>query len=510
MENNKEKNEELEFNNKNEEQNILDNSNDLNGSNKGKDIVEKIEKEEEFEMSSPIQDTQRKINIGITQKEVQNFSQPTQNSQSVEKNKEKEKLPKGTKIVIVICVVWTILLFMGTILGFVFIPKLAKKINKVDIIDKNEIVENIIGDKIENKKDKEIKENIVIGKTEVFDNYNSSMNDVSTIVENVMPSMVSITTKATVEYINPFFGGYVGEYEAEGAGSGIIISQTEEYLSILTNEHVVSGASEVQIGFIDNENVEGVIKSSDYNADLAIIIVEIDKIPLTTLESIKVATLGDSNELKLGQNVVAIGNSLGYGQTVTSGIVSALNREVTSDDGIRRTFIQTDAAINPGNSGGALLNMNGEVIGINESKISSSEIEGVGFAIPVSNATEIIEKLSNREYRKVVEETNRGYLGISCIDVDTTVSQTYNMPTGVFIYDVAPNSSAEKSGLKKGDIITKFDGVDISTTKSLVDLVSRYEVGEKVNVVLYRAESGEYIEQTIEVELLSQQYEINE
>ena len=536
MENNKEKIEEIK--NKNDE--ISNVSNDFDKET-SEEILNQNEKQENVTEESSCEKLEKE-NVDLTRIEIPNtcqyqeqaknmqnndnvhFAQTSQNMQfnqqvppiqsiqpiqQVEKIK-KDKTPKGIKIVIGICIIWSIVLLVLTILGIVFIPKAIKKENGTNIVNKNEIIENIIGDKLNENKDKENKENVVIEKTEVFDNYNTSMNDVSTIVENVMPSMVSITTTATVEYINPFFGGYIGEYEAEGAGSGIIISQTDEYLSILTNEHVVSGANSVEVGFIDNTKVEGVIKSSDYNSDLAIVIVEIEKVSLETLESIKVATLGDSNELKLGQNVIAIGNSLGYGQTVTSGIISALDRKVTSDDGITRTFIQTDAAINPGNSGGALLNMNGEVIGINESKIAASEIEGVGFAIPISNATDIIEKLSNREYRKVVEETERGYLGISCIDVDAAVAQTYRMPTGVFVYDIAPNSSAEKAGIKAGDIIITFDGVEVTTSNGLVDLVSRYKVGEKVEVVLQRAENGEYIEKTIEVELLEKQYDFED
>ena len=330
-------------------------------------------------------------------------------------------------------------------------------------------------------------------------------SNLSATIQEVMPSMVAVTTTMTVTYENPFsmFGEKEKSAEETGSGSGIIIGKNDTELLVLTNEHVISDADSVQVVFIDNKTVKGKIKSSDKEADLAIIAIPLKSINEKTMKQIKVATIGNSDDLVLGEEVIAIGNSLGYGQTVTTGIVSAVNRNITDASGIERTFIQTDAAINPGNSGGALLNAKGEVIGINESKISSSGIEGVGFAIPITSANEIINTLMNKKTRDVVSEDEVGYLGISCTNITTQLSKQLNMPVGVYINEAVKDGGAAKSGLQSGDIITKFDGAKITNTNSLTSTLKYYKKGETIKVIIQRQENGTYKEKEVDVTLSS-------
>lgn len=323
---------------------------------------------------------------------------------------------------------------------------------------------------------------------------------ISDIVDASMPSIVSITNTGVEEMISMF--GTM-EYEATSVGSGIIIGQNETELLIATNNHVVSGSNELSVCFGDDEEkvVEAKVKGTDASNDLAIIAVDLDDLSEEIKSSISIAKLGDSDELNVGDQVIAIGNALGYGQSVTTGIISAKDREVTID-GITANLIQTDAAINPGNSGGALLNMKGEVIGINSSKFASTQVEGMGYAIPISTAQPILEELMLRETRDVVASKEQGYLGISCQNVSSDISEMYNIPKGVYVLGTSEGSAAEKAGLQKGDIITEFDGTSISDYDELKNILQYYRVGETVELTIERAaQDGGYQEETISVTL---------
>ena len=322
-------------------------------------------------------------------------------------------------------------------------------------------------------------------------------SDVSDIVENTLPSIVSITNMSVQEVQN-FFGG-ISQQESESAGSGIIISQNDSELLVVTNNHVVEGSDTLTVTFNDGNSVEAQIKGTDSARDLAVVAVPLDKISDDTMNAIKVATLGDSDSLKVGEPAIAIGNALGYGQSVTTGIVSATRRTIDGFDG---EYIQTDAAINPGNSGGALLNANGEVIGINSAKINSSAVEGMGFAIPISDASDVIQNLMNKETRSKVSDEERGYLGIEGYDVSEEGAQMYNMPTGVYVKEVMSGGGAEKAGLTKGSIITGFEGSSISGMSSLQEQLQYYKAGEEVTLTVQIPDkNGEYTEKDIKVTL---------
>ena len=328
--------------------------------------------------------------------------------------------------------------------------------------------------------------------------------DVSDIVSSVMPSIVAITNVSETEY-QSFWGGMPQTYESTSCGSGIIVSQDDNYLYIATNNHVVNGANSLTVTFNDESTVSAEVKGTVPSTDLAVIRVALSSIESDTMNNIKVATLGDSDSLKVGNSCIAIGNALGYGQSVTVGYISALNRQVSvsdseSDTSYTADLIQTDAAINPGNSGGALLNMNGEVIGINAAKYADSQVEGMGYAIPISKAEPILEELMNRETRDKVEDSSKvGYMGVKAADLTTEAIQMYNMPAGAFITEVTEGGAADNAGIKKGDIIVKLDGQKVSGKDDLVDKLQYYEAGENIEVVISRANSGEYKEQTIEV-----------
>lgn len=329
-------------------------------------------------------------------------------------------------------------------------------------------------------------------------------SDVSDIVEAVMPSIVSITNVSESQY-QSFFGGTQTQ-QSTSCGSGIIVSQDADNLYIATNNHVVEGADSLTVAFSDNTTVSAEIKGTDPSTDLAVIRVALSSIDSDTLNTIKVATLGNSDDLKAGQAAIAIGNALGYGQSVTTGVISALNREVTVSDSNSNTnytaeLIQTSAAINPGNSGGALLNAAGEVIGINSVKYADTSVEGIGYAIPISTAMPIIEDLITKEKVDEADEADSAYLGIGGVDVTSDVAKTYNMPTGVYVAQVKENSAAEQAGIQKGDIITAFDGKDVSSMEDLSSKLQYYKAGTTVDVTIQRSSNGQYEEQTLSVTL---------
>ncbi len=324
------------------------------------------------------------------------------------------------------------------------------------------------------------------------------VTDVSEMVTNTMPSVVAITNVGTVSY-NGFFGS-MGTYEAESNGSGIIIGQTDDELLVVTNQHVVAGADTLKVIFIDEESCEANVKGTDAEKDLAVIAVPIRSLKEETLNKIKVATLGDSDALNVGEPAIAIGNALGYGQSVTLGVISAKDREVTTENSTNK-LIQTDAAINPGNSGGALLNIAGEVIGINSVKYSSTEVEGMGYAIPISDATPIINELMNKETKTKVDDANQSYLGISGVDITSDVAQSYNMPKGVYVAQVVKNSPAEEAGIRKGDIITKIADVSVTSFDELKAELEYHEAGSKVMVELQTQAQGSYGYETKKIEV---------
>ena len=302
----------------------------------------------------------------------------------------------------------------------------------------------------------------------------------------------------SVQKVQSFFGSYQ-EVPSESAGSGIIIGQNDSELLVVTNNHVVENSETLTVTFCNDESVEAAVKGTDSARDLAVVAVPLDSIPDDTMKQIKTAVIGDSDSLKVGEPAIAIGNALGYGQSVTTGIISAKERTIDGYDG---DYIQTDAAINPGNSGGALLNINGELIGINSAKISDSTVEGMGFAIPISDVSDIIENLMNKETRTKVDEDEQGYLGIKGYDVNETGAQMYNMPTGVYIAEVTEGGAAEKAGLSKGTIITAFDGSSVSSMDSLKGQMAYYKAGETVTITVQVPENnGEYTESKVEVTL---------
>ena len=332
-------------------------------------------------------------------------------------------------------------------------------------------------------------------------------SDVSGIVENVMPSIVSITSMS-VEEVQSFFGGTY-QQQTEGAGTGIIIGQNDSELLIVTNNHVVEGSNTLTVTFNDESSVEANIKGTNSDYDVAVIAVPLEDISDDTMEAISVATLGDSTELKVGEPAIAIGNALGYGQSVTTGVISALDRSVsTTDSQTGQTvessvkLIQTDAAINPGNSGGALVNANGEVVGINSSKLVVDSVEGVGYAIPISDVSDLIEQLMNQETREKVAEADQGALGIRGISVSDAFSEQLELPQGVYVSEVTSGGGAEAAGMSRGCIITAINGTSISSMEGLQEQLQYYAKGETVTLTIQVPQTtGDYQEQTLEVTL---------
>lgn len=329
--------------------------------------------------------------------------------------------------------------------------------------------------------------------------------DVSQVVEEAMPAVVAVASTAVYQMpdfgFGWFFGGGSQSYEVPSSGSGIIIGENDTELLIVTNNHVVQDTVSLKITFVDDTAVDAAVKGTDTDTDLAVISVPLDQIPQETKEKIAVARLGDSDGLKVGQGVIAIGNALGYGQSVTVGYVSALNREIKTSDGNTRVLLQTDAAINPGNSGGALLNMKGEVIGINAAKYSSTEVEGIGYAIPVSGVQDILDELMNRKTRSEVAEEKRGYLGIQGTTVDEDAAAAFGMPKGVYVYKILKDGAAADSQLREKDIITKLDGMTVKSMQELQKLLKGYEAGETIELLVQRQEDGQYKEIRIPVTL---------
>lgn len=323
-------------------------------------------------------------------------------------------------------------------------------------------------------------------------------SDVSDMVEEVMPAMVSIINNYTE---TGRFWGQTYTQEQTASGSGIIVAESDTELLIVSNYHVIENATTLEVTFIDGSNAEAKVKGTDADMDLAIIAVALENVSGDTRSAISIATLGDSDELRLGEPVIAIGNALGYGQSVTNGIVSALNREMTLSDGSTGTFIQTNAAINPGNSGGALLNVKGEVVGINSNKIGGDVIEGMGYAIPISSASPIIADLMERHTREEVEEGQRGYIGIKLQVVTSQEAQMFNMPVGIYVYEVEEDSAAKSAGIVPGDIITRFDGEKITTAEDLQGILQYYAAGDTAKITVMRLESGQYVEHEYEITL---------
>lgn len=320
-------------------------------------------------------------------------------------------------------------------------------------------------------------------------------DDISDMVEQVMPAMVSIINNYTSTSYNLW--GQTYSQQNASSGSGIIVAENENELLIVSNNHVVNGADDLEITFIDGSTAQAAIKGVDVDMDLAVVAVPLDSLSQETKDAITVAALGDSENLKLGEPVIAIGNALGIGQSVTDGIVSALNREITMEDGSHGTFIQTNAEINEGNSGGALLNIKGEVIGINSNKIASTTVEGMGYAIPISSASPIIADLMKDR----VPEEETGYIGIVMQEITDQVIQMYHMPQGVFVYDVEEGSAAQAAGIMKQDIIVKFDDRKITSYNSLKSVLQYYKAGDTATITVMRQENGEYVSYDLEITL---------
>ena len=325
-------------------------------------------------------------------------------------------------------------------------------------------------------------------------------SDVSDIVNNAMPSVVAITNMS-VQEVQSYFGG-TQQQESTSCGSGIIIGKNDSELLIVTNNHVVEGAETLTVSFANETSVEASIKGTDSSKDLAVVAVPLDSIDDDTMNAISIITLGDSDKLQVGEPVIAIGNALGYGQSVTTGIVSALDRNLDME-GFDSKLIQTDAAINPGNSGGALLNANGELIGINTAKVNANAVEGMGYAIPISDATSVIENLMNRETRTKVDESEQGFLGIEGYDVTSEKAEMYSIPTGVFVRSVEDGSAADKAGITAECIITKFDGITIDSMSTLQSQMQYFKAGDKVEVVIEvpNKNGTKYEEKTVTVTL---------
>ena len=328
------------------------------------------------------------------------------------------------------------------------------------------------------------------------------VTDVTQVVEAVMPACVSITNNFT-QTVQDFWGQTYSQDET-ASGSGIIIGENEQELLIVTNNHVVDSTEQLYVQFIDGETVEAQVKGTDASADLAVVAVKLDTIANSTKQEICIARMGDSDSLKIGEPAIAIGNALGYGQSVTTGVISALNRKIDSSNSEEGTsLIQTDAAINPGNSGGALLNMRGEVIGINSNKIGGSSIEGMGYAIPISTARPIIEDLMERQTRTKYSEEERGYLGISCINVTSDLSENFSMPQGIFVAQVYSGTGAEAAGLVRGNIVVAFDGVTVQNQEGLTKQMQYYKAGESVEITIMVNSANGYQQKNVTVTLSS-------
>ena len=416
------------------------------------------------------------------------FLPPNVDVQKKEKKAKKERKPLGYGKVLFTCIAF----MMVTVLVNSLILQSFYKSVKDDLMTKDEYAAM-------NIKSTSDTINTIVSE-------NSGSISVAQIAEAVMPSVVAITSTSVIEQNrNPFYG--YGSYQVEGAGSGIIVGKNDVELLIVTNNHVVDGTTSLSVSFTNDVTVEkAYVKGTSSDNDIAVVAIPLTDIDNETLGYIKIATLGDSDKMRVGDGVIAIGNALGYGQSLTVGYVSAKDREITTEDATLNV-IQTDAAINGGNSGGALLNMKGEVIGINVAKSSSSSsseasVEGMGYAIPISEAKEVIEKLANKETRYPVAESERGYLGVKVITSDQSSYEYYNIPVGAYVRELVEGSAAEKAGIVPGDVIIAVEDEDISTSEELVEVVSTYKAGEEITVtVMTRGKNG-YTEEKINVKLL--------
>lgn len=340
--------------------------------------------------------------------------------------------------------------------------------------------------------------NTKLGKTEIVESEGTKVeSNIVDVAESVMPSVVSITNLSIQEVQSFFFGG-VQKYESQSSGSGIIIGQTDSDVIIVTNNHVVEGSKTLTVTFVDGNNIEAQIRGTDSLKDLAIISVPLSSLTGETKSAIKVAVLGDSNALRVGEPTIAIGNALGYGQSVTTGIVSALNRTIDTVDG---NLIQTDAAINPGNSGGALLNANGEVIGINTAKVNASAVEGMGYAIPITDVKDVLQKLINKEQREKVPKSERGSIGIYGVDISADVAALYNIPQGIYVREVESGGGADKAGISIYSVITAINGYSVETQAKLQEELQYYRAGETVKLTIYVQTTNGYVEKTVKVKL---------
>ncbi len=457
----------------------MDNENKYNAYQYGENKEELVEVN--FTMRDPDPEPEPEIEQKIEETENAVYDEqytyenmtPEQNIQKEEKKKRDRKPRKSRK--------WFTCIAMAVVFGLV-----AGVVFQVS----NRLINGVLGEPETNK---------VVNTTPISTTSDVKvLSDVSEVAKNVMPSVVSITSLTVQEVQSYFFGsGYTQEYES--SGSGIIIGQNDDELLIVTNNHVVEDSSALTVTFSNDTSVEAQIKGTDADSDLAIVAVPLSSIEDDTMDAIKIANLGDSDALVVGEPTIAIGNALGYGQSVTNGIVSALNRTI---EGFDTKLIQTNAAINPGNSGGALLNAAGEVIGINTVKVNADAVEGMGYAIPISDVEEILSELMSKETRTKVEEDKQGTIGIQGVSVDENASQMYGMPEGVQVREVIKGGAADKAGLQKGCIITKFDGTSIGSMDDLLGVLEYYEAGEKVEITveIYNS-NGEYVEKTYELTL---------
>lgn len=462
-------------------------------------MSEELSKDNEFsENSESIKKDEVQENISISEEKneeytnniLEDYNQIKKDNEFL-KNNKKHKKNKSSFLKKIIAAAFLGIVFAGTVGGTLHFITKKYPIN----INKETVV---IG------KSQALKEEVSVDTENLISN--SFIGDVSSIVEKAMPSVVAIKTKTKMSVYTWF--GNTREYETESSGSGIIIGKNDNELLVVTNNHVVENSESLSLMFIDGKEAKATVKGGDSEADIAVLAVALADIDEETRKEIEIASLGDSDSLKVGQGVVAIGNALGYGQSVTVGYVSALNRDVYLDDGTTRKLLQTDAAINPGNSGGALLNAKGEVIAINSAKYSSTSVEGMGYAIPVNDVGELIENLSLRKTRNLVDEKEQGYIGIQGQNIDATMSETYDIPVGVYIYRIVENSAAFNSELKEKDVITHLDGQRIKNMQELKMALEYYKAGEKIKVKVQRLDGSEYKEKEIEV-VLSKREDIN-
>ncbi len=412
----------------------------------------------------------------------------------------KKKKHTFAKIVAAVCV---LALVVGGV-GFTYNTVVNKGGNFFGLGKDTEVADSTVQDEnltpevaaadpvTEDKAEKEIQTTTVTGASMAV------VTDVTAVVKEVMPAMVIIHNNYTA---SASYFGYIQQEEATASGSGIIVGENDSELLIATNYHVIEGADSLEVIFTDDSTVKAVVKGTDSTMDLAVIAVMLDDIDDATRDVIKIATLGDSDTIQLGEPAIAIGNALGYGQSVTTGVISAVNRDVEISEGVTHTFIQTDAAINPGNSGGALLNLQGEVIGINSNKIGGDTIEGMGYAIPISVAQPIIDKLMNEETKIKVSSEERGYIGISGVSVTISVSEGYGIPMGVYVAEVSNGGGAEAAGIEKGDVIVAFDGEEITSMDDLQTRLQYYAAGTTVSVTVMRQNGQEYTQKSFEVTL---------